>query len=582
MRALSVMVVVGLMLSVLSSTLIAAEPATFPRDAIHELSEKVSAPARFADYIPTWSTDEVTKTFQHVSGPKQTVFTRIKDGDGIVAVIPHKEFYDGSIFLQTFVPGNAPKELAWPQGRWHIDTCIGTELRTLGMLPRGLNHSDASYEVCADGRTLTYRRRFIGTANMPVGENGNARDKPEVEVDLHYTCVFKVDPVHGYTVEAHFSNKTKAPIPSFYASSSAPAGRYDMWPERRTAWATVVKTQGSDELLGWMSNMTAIPNAGGAVRKLRAADGGYAAYLHVNPEEFSSCVTTVGGPSRMVICNAHSDVDFCFDFETEDLKPDVEGWYQRDVYHRLVGLPPEQAAYLGKNFTNVLADNSRVLLGLGAVDDMENQPVSGADPKRNGVRFGAEVSTADARSGSKSLLIDDGRAGISGAQLILQPNTEYKLQAWVKLVAYPEERIAEIIEAHKTKTAKAQAKLEKLKKKNASAKAIEKAEKRIPKALDEEALRKPHVSMNAAFYEWTPHNPERQARFTAESQASNDWQLLEITFTTPAWDPFLDLTFIARGAQVYLDDFNLSPANRSYLTAENAYWKKNIVSSELH
>jgi hypothetical protein len=46
------------------------------------------------------------------------------------------------------------------------------------------------------------------------------------------------------------------------------------------------------------------------------------------------------------------------------------------------------------------------------------------------------------------------------------------------------------------------------------------------------------------------------------TEAKAGWQKVSLEFTTPKWDPFLNVVFEVRDCKVYLDDFSLTRVQR--------------------
>jgi hypothetical protein len=46
----------------------------------------------------------------------------------------------------------------------------------------------------------------------------------------------------------------------------------------------------------------------------------------------------------------------------------------------------------------------------------------------------------------------------------------------------------------------------------------------------------------------------------AATGASGDWEHVVLDFTTPLWDPFINISINAEYCTAYLDDFQLAPA----------------------
>ena len=527
------------MRSLFAALILAHLAASEVPDELQAIIAAVNPPARFANHQPHWSTSEETVTFQHVAGPKPTTFTLVKDGANVVAVIPKREFYDGSIFLLTHDPALALPTVPWPTGRWHIDSSLGVELRTLGLIPRGLDGKDCSFTV--DGATLVYERRFRGQAGTRSGENGTDAGPAEM-LDLHHRMVFRCDPVHGYAVDADFTTRAGKPIKELYIASSAPSRRYALWPDERLYDTTVLTLRDRPGLTAWYNNMGAIPAAGAACRAAGGGrDGGFAAYLG---QEWSWALTVQGAPQKLPICNAHGDVDF--NLLLPVVEPDTDGLRTWRIRHRLLALPAEVTAKLRQDMQVLFAGATQLMLRLGRTEDFEDQPLR-VDRPETGAKLGGRLVDGDAHSGTKALAVD-GQVGTGGAQLSLKPNTTYRITAWMKLTPWtPEQRTAKQAD-YDQKRAEAEAK------KAQTADPAKAAKIVIPEPRDFAQI-VPKAWVQAQFYEWTPHNAQRLSDHRSnEVTSAGEWQLVTVEFSTPAWDPFVDLRFCTEGGSALVDD----------------------------
>ena len=114
---------------------------------------------------------------------------------------------DGSIYLFTNKPGSGYQTIPWPKHRWQHDTHLGTELRTLGMLPRGLHGSDTTYEL--RDQHVIYQRSYQGPAGLGKPTRRTRSDAVGQPVALTYTFTFRVDPTYGYVIDADLVTKTQ-------------------------------------------------------------------------------------------------------------------------------------------------------------------------------------------------------------------------------------------------------------------------------------------------------------------------------------------------------------------------------------
>ncbi len=486
--------------------------ATAHADELAELITKVDPPARFAEHTPRFSVEERTFSFQHVTGTKETKFRILKDGDRFVAVIPESEFRDGTIFLLAFRPEDAPAELAMPTGRWHIDTSLGAEMKTEGLIPRGLKGSDVSLVVSDDGSRATYTRRYKGeTTQSRLRSGGQQIKNAQFAIDETNTFVLSLDPATGYTVSGTFEFASELPIDEWEFVSGAPRGRYSLWPDQRRYFRTVITPEGVDGWVGWATNQGAIGKALQGLGKNR--DGGFTAYLNQDTG-WSAATTLGGGPASMAVCTAHADVDFRVTLPAPPIDlPDSPTPHRYRVHHRLLGLPPEVTRVLWDGMSLRFDGDTQLMLRVGGVEDFEDQPLP-LTGDATGIKYDAPVTTDHAHSGHRSMLVEkELRPG--GAQINLQPNTTYRLSAWVKLV---------------------------------------------PDESGDTARGPTEAWITGNLYEWSPFSNTwvvEQETHHATS-ATEDWQEIHLEFTTPEWDPFIFPVFRVKGGKAYLDDFSLA------------------------
>ena len=168
---------------------------------------------------------------------------------------------------------------------------------------------------------------------------------------------------------------------------------------------------------------------------------------------------------------------------------------------------------------------SAVMIRIGVLEDFEDQPVAVTEPVR-GLTWtsgGPRVTTEEAHSGSKSVLLK-GTSWPNLPQCSLLPETKYRLEAWYKPLPYTHEERAAAEKKHKRSIGK------------------------VARAY-----------MKGDFYEWSPHSRkwivQQQTNVVTSEQA--DWQRVSLEFTTPKWDPFINVVFVVEDGKAYLDDFQL-------------------------
>lgn len=490
-------------------------------DEVDELVAGLRPPERFKDHKPDWSVSKDEVPFEFMDGPQAWPFWFVKDGGCIVAIIPTVGFHAGTVYVQDFRPGRAPKKIKFPSERWHIDTSIGSELRTNNFIPGKEGATDATYDWKVAAETLTLVRRYKGTTKFNRWAH---RTKSPVRVDAANTIVFRVDPVLGYVVEATFDTWTDPPPKRYEYVSAATSGRYLLWPGEATCFRHAITPPGGEGCVGYACNHGATRKHGGGACR----DGGFVSFL--NDETGWSPTTTIvqGGDARLVICGAHTDLDFVMSWPA-DPETRADGLKHNVVKHRLLALPPELTKHVWDNMKLLNAGESRLMIRFGAREDFEAQPLP-LTTRLRGMPWNAQVTEKLARSGRKSIVFS-GHSGHGDPQIALKPNARYKVEAWVKVVDWTSQQ------------------------RKAAEKA--KARGRKPKPVPElEPPGKAEVYISGWFYQWSPHSGQKLAELRSNAAGpSGDWQKVAFEFATPKWGPFIQLAFHADNCTAYLDDF---------------------------
>lgn len=507
---------------------VAALAAAARGDEVDGLVKQLAPPARFADHKPAWSVKKQVFTFEHYQRQTQEPFWLIMDGDRHVAIMPLEGFHSGTIYVQDFRPGQAPQKLNMPTERWHIDTAIGSELRTNNFIPEAYGATDASYQwkVCNDG-TLLLTRQFKGSSKFNRWAH---RTKEEVKVDAVNTIVFRVDPVLGYVVDATFDVWTDPPPKTYEYTSAATSGRYGLWPGDAACYRLAITPPGQEGFIGYATNHGASRQHGS---NTACRDKGFVSFLN-DQTGWSPTWTIDGSDAKLVVCGAHTDNDFISSWPA---KPETreDGLKHFVLRHRMLALPPELTKHVWDNMKLLHQGEKKFMMRLGVREDFEDQPLP-IDQRWRGMPWGGEIVEGTARSGNKSLKFT-GRCGHGDPQLVLRPNTQYRIEAWMKVVAWT---------AQERAAAEAKAKAD-----------IEKQRQKKPDTPAFAGLPEPEAYILGCYYEWTPHSNQWIGE-PLKSQVltpSDQWQKVTIDFVTPKWGPFIDVAFHGVSCTVYLDDF---------------------------
>ncbi len=521
-------------------------------DEVDDLVERLGPPARFADHRPDWSWTKHTFTFQHYGRETHEPFWLVRDGERHVAVIPLTGFHSGTIYVQDFRPLDAPTELDFPTERWHIDTSVGSELRTNNFIPGEFGATDESYRFTKrkDG-TLVLRRAYQGRTTFNRWAH---RTKSPVDVDAVNTIVFRVDPRLGYVVEATYDIWTAPPPSRYEFASAATSGRYGLWPGDATCYRIAITPPGEDGYVGYATNHGATKQHGG---DMRCRDGGFVAFLN-DETGWSPTTTLAGADARLVVCGAHTDHDFVVPWP-KDAKVRNDGLQHFVVTHRLLALPPELTRHVWDRMELLHRGERKLMVRFGVLEDFEAQPLP-LDGRYRGMLWNAEVTTAEARSGEKAIVFE-GRSGHGDPQIALEPNQHYRIEAWMKVEALSAAELGAAEKEAREGLQKRRAGLRKRierEKDEAKRARFEKELAHLPTTFP--GLETPEACLSGWFYEWSPHVDEPIGPVMKSNvlKPGGGWQQVRLDFTTPKWGPFIQLTFHATNCRAYLDDFRFA------------------------
>jgi hypothetical protein len=520
--------------SVVLVAVVAGGGSLCPADEVDQILDRLKPPARFQNHRPEFSVEKRDFTFDYLDGPRERPMFVVKDGKRHVALIP---LAGGTIHLLAFDPAKAPAELVVPRTRWRIETSPGAKLRTDAFIPSRPDSEDASYEFTPGGAALRLVRRFKGTASFDTWTH---RSGGPIRLDVTNTFVFRCDPVLGYVVEGTFDSRV-APAPkSFEYFSAAAEDICNVWAGPDAPQRTVITPTYREGFEGYAMNFPSIDWSDNDRAKFRCRDGGFAAFLN-RRTGWSPATTLVGAEARLVVCNAHGDLDFVAEWP-DDERPGRDGLVRRVVRTRLLALPPEVTRHLWDTMSLRFADRSWVQMRVGRVEDFEDQPLPLTQPVFGLISTGGgpRLSEEHARSGRKSAVIE-GRFWPNLPQVPLEPGVRYRLEAWMKVVPWSADRRAE-------EERKQRERFEKLRAQGRDAEPFT-------------ALGAPEAYITGHLYVSTPHANEWIVRqqTNAARPGGPEWQKVELEFTAPDWAPFINLVFVANACTAYMDDFCLKP-----------------------
>ena len=162
-------------------------------------------------------------------------------------------------------------------------------------------------------------------------------------------------------------------------------------------------------------------------------------------------------------------------------------------------------------------------------------------------------------SGNHALQLSENTRSDSttASAILLKPLTTYTFTAMAKVEAWSDAVIDERQQAHDTKR---QAALNELTKQQLTGdeRRIARASNRLPDAIDYAAV-PPEGYINLIYYVTEPnHKGHYRDQFISPAITPGPWQPIELTFTTPAWAPYLTLSFNVQGGTLFIDDISFT------------------------
>ncbi len=534
--------------AIIALALLAVTAQALPQDEVEQLLTEIDPPARFADHSPVFTVERRRLRFHQADGSvEEKTWRVIRDGRRYVALLT-----GGAFHLLAFQPDQAPTELVMPTGRWHIDTMLGTLMSTGAFFPgqavreddiANVEHRD---ELTGEGTgRLVLTRRFKGARPIRRRRPNRKRGQSKYEtitqrLDTTNTFVLRCDPVTGYTIEATFDNAVDPPPNRKQYVNLMTQGTYALWPGEASSARSVIARKGHDGYQGYANNLQAFDLCDNDRPLIR--DAGFAAYLR-GPDQWGTAMTIQGADAQMIVCNAHADIDFMVHWP-KDLPVNDEGLRRLVIRHRLVALPPELAGHVWDKMDVRFRNKETVTIRMGRREDFEDQPIPADTPVRGIISTsGLKLATDVGRSGSRSLLVR-GTAWPNLPQIATQPRTTYRLEAWVKVRNLSADELAD----RRDRYGKRRAKL---------------AKKGRDPGPFQPPTRPAEAYITANWYEWSPHSNTWLAKHRTNTATANEngWQKLTLEFTTPEWDPFVDIRFHCPDGVAWFDDFYFGPAD---------------------
>jgi len=475
------------------------------------LLKETKLEARFKDYHADFHSEKRRFDFIGKDGPFHDSIWVIMDGKKYVALY----FAQDKPYLDVFAanPETAPITLDMPV-RHHNSTLLGTRLSTSAWYDK--------WELSGD----EHFRGFSGS-----GDSLTLTETQEWKMDGTYQreavsshrFTFKVDPFLGYVVDIKCMLKTNdSSQQQIELMNFMPRDVVNPWPNEQRYTYTVFSTVADSNYTTYTNNLLA-----GNLADETKTDWGKG--FEVNNGGFTGMVGQ-GQYSPLLfrwgnVRFVHRTCDAWLDLHQNILlpKPDEKGGYEVQANYLFTYVPPVVSSYiLAKKKQMEFNRKSAVMIPLGVKEDFEKQPIP-IDHVGIGLTKGFwqkdfEIDSTVAFSGVRAMrmrgksLIEIAKSTtdfIRYPQIPLKAKTTYRLEVMAKA-----------------------------------------------SSIDAEGW------IEASTYEWTPYDTTRLARYHSEIVMDTTWQPLTMEFTTPDFDPFVDIRFRAKGnGYIFFDDFLFEIAN---------------------
>lgn len=492
----------------MASTCLFAQKTCYTNEML-ELIKKTKLKPEFRNYKPNFSVLKKDIAFRGPSGTYHEEKWFIMDGKKYIAVYspgekPSFDFIAASPYL-------AKDSLKMPV-RHHNSTLWGTRLTSSIWYDKwAISGDNHAFEFKGGGDSLVFIESQSWSPESFYKRNGKSVHR----------FTFRCDPYFGYIITINClleTDDTTKRTPEFI--NFMPPDVTNPWPDKNRFAYTIYSEndkQGSSGYTRFANNLAA-GNLSDEEKQnwgkgFSIRSGGFVAMADDgawSPALFRSGNYLFAQRTCDVWLDQHNIVHF-------PPKPDTDGFYRVRPQYVFLHFPPQLSSYLIKNSKErTFRIPSQVMLRLGITEDFEDQPLSlsytNAALTKGFWEKDFQISTETAHSGNKSLVLE-GVPPKKGNEPVgefihcpaipLEPNTTYRISAFAK--------------------------------------------------VEGDSVR---AYISADFYEWTASEKSR-LRWQKTNQASqNRWQQIDLLFTTPDYDPFVDLRFNVTGkGRGWFDDF---------------------------
>jgi hypothetical protein len=555
-------------LAALVVAVISAAPLAAPADEIDDLAKKLNLAPKFHGYKPKFHYSQKTFTIPGPKGDQTVVLRIIQDEDKYVALIA-----DDFIELLEFSPLTAKPAFTMRTGRYGPDNLRGPTIPTGDFLG---GSRKVRYTRTAPGIPPTDHFREGGSSMELV----RAVDNAQIKVVSKYE--FLVHDVFGYMVQGTTSvqfkpqpppkNKDKLKAGAEAANEKPKEERFSYtsifcpetyvpWTTRWTYDRTVFCPAGSTDWLGWANNTVAIAHAaaGTGSAPLTWRDGGFVAFLNAKTDQAVCRTRSDGGLSGQMTLDGRDQFHVAIPLP-EDLPKDKAERESYSAVQRLFALPPEAGKHIRQNMKLMELGLPAIICRIGEKEDFENQPVPLTEAVR-GLAWTTNpptISTQEAFAGKQSLLIR-GQHQMNDPFVVSHPDTppvplrpaaKYRLEAMLKVENMTESDRLAFRQAYDVLLTRIDAETAKIKD----------ADKKTPIPAYNGPKPVAEAFLTANLFADDPDAKARPVTRQQTTSAKGDkpgWQKVTLEFTTPAWDPYVDISFVVDSGQAFVDDFSL-------------------------
>ena len=394
-------------------------------DEVDKLIEEVTPAAQFAGHTPNFTAEQEEFVFDSNDGQITRKLWVIKDGDLYVAIW-HEQA--SKLYVVAANPALASKEIEMPAryntGGNTFDGKLGVRVTTFPYCYGFIQAADKrKFNFSGGWETLTLTESSIWTK--------------EHNTEAEYVLTFRCDPVLGYVVDMDVRFKTDEerdgnenpfepelvnlyPNHTFMQKMPDATWRYEY---------TVYTPANSEKYVGWINDFSQSDPADG----VRLRNGGFSSFLF-DPQwqgPALTCTVEEGINLRNATCNLQYDQHHLVSLPK---RRDINGYFKVGAKYRLVFLPPEVTRHIMDQVEITdWRSNDAFPIRVGETEDFEINKSPKTAEYAKGYRA-LELSEEEAHSGDKSFAIDGESRFRIDVKPVLEPNSTYMLEAWIKVV----------------------------------------------------------------------------------------------------------------------------------------------------